>query len=621
MNEVFVDQAGQSPDPMARTTESSAAAASSSSAMSPSAAASPLPAIDGHVCPFCGLTREITEDFDPATPCPRCTLSDNPTTRNATKSRIGPWHVRQVRNPWAPGMRFETLLALIKHGQVTKDSIVRGPTTHQLWKRASEIKGLSREFGLCYQCGAEIDTQATVCPGCNRLQEPPIHPDMLVETREMAAANAAAAATTAATSAAEAQKKQAEAEKIAAALAAGPASKRPPASPAAAEERKQESPAEEPAQLDIGSSALPPAENMLEADAELEAAKELARQVTSRAPTRLPERARTPLRPRPPVATAPATAGAPAAAPPDDALLTPQELAAAFQLDFQPTGKPARRRGGKRIAAVLLLVLIGGGIATLLKLRPDYRDEAQQWSNKTSDTVKAFIASRTRAKTPAMSSAATRPSGIAGHSSGSESAKSQAAAKKPEPIVIAPAPPPAEEKHVAVADEPDIKIVPAAPAPAPKQMETPAPAPTPAAPAPAPVTPKTSDDGSAKTQAPIAAPPAAPAAVAIVPPAARPAPAPVAPPPAVAPTAPAAPASVAQDAKIASSSSAANTVQMPSGDPEQQARTLWRRAMAAEANQDYREAVQCYEMIKKLPEDVRPLGLDTNLAMAKRMLK
>src|SRR6266550_3414266 len=95
-----------------------------------------------------------------------------PTTRNATKARVGPWHVRQVRNPWAPGMRFDTLLALIKRGQVTRDSVVRGPTTYQLWKRASEIKGLSREFGLCYFCGAEIDTQANLCPQCNRLQEP-----------------------------------------------------------------------------------------------------------------------------------------------------------------------------------------------------------------------------------------------------------------------------------------------------------------------------------------------------------------------------------------------------------------------------------------------------------------
>src|SRR5687768_11980339 len=140
----------------------------------------------GHVCPVCGLAHEISEDFDATAPCPRCTLADTPTTRNATKARVGPWHVRQMRNPWAPGMRWETLLALIKRGQVTKDSVVRGPTTHQLWKRASEVKGLSREFGVCYSCGGEVDSQANLCGHCNRLQEPPVNPNVLVETREFA---------------------------------------------------------------------------------------------------------------------------------------------------------------------------------------------------------------------------------------------------------------------------------------------------------------------------------------------------------------------------------------------------------------------------------------------------
>src|SRR5262249_43962189 len=58
-----------------------------------------------------------------------------------------------------------------------------GPTTHQLWKRAAEAKGISREFGLCFSCGAEIDTQANLCPSCNRLQEPPANPDVLVDSR------------------------------------------------------------------------------------------------------------------------------------------------------------------------------------------------------------------------------------------------------------------------------------------------------------------------------------------------------------------------------------------------------------------------------------------------------
>jgi hypothetical protein len=53
-------------------------------------------------------------------------------------------------------MKWDTLLSLIKRGQVTANSIVRGPTTHQLWRRAAHVKGLSREFGLCYSCGEQI---------------------------------------------------------------------------------------------------------------------------------------------------------------------------------------------------------------------------------------------------------------------------------------------------------------------------------------------------------------------------------------------------------------------------------------------------------------------------------
>src|SRR3954462_13959005 len=113
--------------------------------------------VDRAVCPFCGAInpRPSVDSFGTtiSTPCPRCTMADTPATRQATKARIGPWFVRQVRNPSAPGMKFETLLALVKRGQVTPMSVVRGPTTHQLWRFAGNVKGLSREFGLCYSCG------------------------------------------------------------------------------------------------------------------------------------------------------------------------------------------------------------------------------------------------------------------------------------------------------------------------------------------------------------------------------------------------------------------------------------------------------------------------------------
>src|SRR5262249_15782965 len=60
-------------------------------------------------------------------------------------------------------------------------SIVRGPTTHQLWRFAAHVKGLSREFGVCYSCGGSVERNANLCTHCNRLQEPPVHPDTLLE--------------------------------------------------------------------------------------------------------------------------------------------------------------------------------------------------------------------------------------------------------------------------------------------------------------------------------------------------------------------------------------------------------------------------------------------------------
>ncbi|GIW76620.1 MAG: hypothetical protein KatS3mg104_1683 [Phycisphaerae bacterium] len=121
-----------------------------------------------HVCPFCGVIRS-----DPNQPCPRCTMEDTPATRSSTYQRIGPWFVLQARNPSAPGMRFATLISLVKKGHVTPRSIVRGPTTQQMWTFASRVKGLSREFGLCWYCGEGIETTAETCNRCSHSQVPP----------------------------------------------------------------------------------------------------------------------------------------------------------------------------------------------------------------------------------------------------------------------------------------------------------------------------------------------------------------------------------------------------------------------------------------------------------------
>ncbi|MBC7784313.1 MAG: hypothetical protein H7144_10785 [Burkholderiales bacterium] len=131
---------------------------------------------DKHVCPFCGVIRA-----DHAQPCPRCTMDDTANTRSATRQRIGPWFVMQARNPSAPGMKFATMLTMVKKGHVTPRSIVRGPTSHQLWTFAAKVRGLSRELGLCFHCGEAVDATSPACVKCGRSQEPPSEPDALLE--------------------------------------------------------------------------------------------------------------------------------------------------------------------------------------------------------------------------------------------------------------------------------------------------------------------------------------------------------------------------------------------------------------------------------------------------------
>jgi hypothetical protein len=135
--------------------------------------------LDGKfVCPFCGSVNANTEEA-----CPKCGMENTPATRNSTRARIGPWYVLQKRNPSAPGMKFDTLLRFVAKGRVNARTIVRGPTTSQLWRFAATVKGLSREFGLCYNCGGDVDKTATLCPHCGRNQQPPPDPDALLETK------------------------------------------------------------------------------------------------------------------------------------------------------------------------------------------------------------------------------------------------------------------------------------------------------------------------------------------------------------------------------------------------------------------------------------------------------
>jgi len=285
-----------------------------------------------HACPFCGVIR-----VDAQAPCPRCTMEDTPATRQATRQRIGPWFVLQARNPSAPGMKFATLVSLIKKNHVTPRSIVRGPTTQQLWSFAAQVRGLSREFGLCYACGEAIDRTANVCPHCQRHQEPPAHLDALIdaEAPEMVVSSQTTTNETG---------------------------------------------------MDGGTSLD------LQADAPLFVAPPApAPKPRTPAPQPLAR-----ITPRP---ASPARDLAPAGK--EESILTARELAAAFQLDFKtPGSRKARKPVGPVKMLVTLLLILAVGVAIVMTMRPEWRDQSLAWVSGRWQQVRHSLEQPAAPKTP-----------------------------------------------------------------------------------------------------------------------------------------------------------------------------------------------------------------------------
>ena len=54
---------------------------------------------------------------------------------------------RERGRPFRPGCSYETLVTLIERGQITKNTILRGPTTKQFWTVAKRTPGISHLFG------------------------------------------------------------------------------------------------------------------------------------------------------------------------------------------------------------------------------------------------------------------------------------------------------------------------------------------------------------------------------------------------------------------------------------------------------------------------------------------
>lgn len=112
------------------------------------------------VCPYCGAAQTAGRH------CGLCKADFGPLARRATQNQMGPWSLRDEENPFRPGYSYESMVKLIDAGQVTRYSIVRGPTTNQLWTVARKTPGIAHLLGDCHHCNGKVEKGVTRCPGC-----------------------------------------------------------------------------------------------------------------------------------------------------------------------------------------------------------------------------------------------------------------------------------------------------------------------------------------------------------------------------------------------------------------------------------------------------------------------
>jgi hypothetical protein len=112
------------------------------------------------ICPYCGQTQSNAER------CRSCGGLFEPLSRQATHNAMGPWFLRDPGKPFHPGCSYETLVKMIDRGQITRYSILRGPTTKQFWTVARHVPGVAHLLGYCHNCDASVDSGDHGCHVC-----------------------------------------------------------------------------------------------------------------------------------------------------------------------------------------------------------------------------------------------------------------------------------------------------------------------------------------------------------------------------------------------------------------------------------------------------------------------
>jgi hypothetical protein len=112
------------------------------------------------LCPYCGHAQEASDR------CGECGGLFEPLSIKATQISMGPWYIRDRNRPFHPGCSFEILRRQIDAGRIKPTTILRGPTTHQLWDIARNVPGVAHLIGYCHKCNTKVSRDERKCPKC-----------------------------------------------------------------------------------------------------------------------------------------------------------------------------------------------------------------------------------------------------------------------------------------------------------------------------------------------------------------------------------------------------------------------------------------------------------------------
>jgi len=104
--------------------------------------------------------------------CDACGGSFDAVSRRGVAVNMGPWYLHDERVPFRPGFSYTSMKRLISAGKVSANSVIRGPTTQQLWAPARLTPGIAHLVGHCPRCEANVAPQAAACPQCAQRFEP-----------------------------------------------------------------------------------------------------------------------------------------------------------------------------------------------------------------------------------------------------------------------------------------------------------------------------------------------------------------------------------------------------------------------------------------------------------------